>query len=86
MTERCAADGDAGTARICYIWVRVLSGPWSVGNCSRRGGKSRDGHMADFHQEGIITNLHGLYDTFDREGGPWATWSASWRAMLNASG
>jgi glucosyl-3-phosphoglycerate synthase len=22
--------------------------------------------MADFHQEGIITNLHGLYDTFDR--------------------
>ncbi|MFH1625158.1 MAG: hypothetical protein ABID54_08375 [Pseudomonadota bacterium] len=23
--------------------------------------------MSDFHQEGIITTLHGLYEIFDRE-------------------
>jgi len=23
--------------------------------------------MSDFHQEGIITTLHALYDVFDRE-------------------
>ena len=22
--------------------------------------------MADFHQEGIVTTLHGLYEAFDR--------------------
>ena len=24
--------------------------------------------MADFHQEGIFTNLHALHEIFDREG------------------
>ena len=23
--------------------------------------------MADFHQEGLITNLHPLYESFDRD-------------------
>ena len=23
--------------------------------------------MADFHQEGVITNLHSLYEVFDRD-------------------
>ena len=29
--------------------------------------REKGGHMADFHQEGLITTLHALYETFDRE-------------------